>query len=464
MNDKKSLLGNGTIYLISSILIKGIVFLTMPLFTKLMSVEDFGIYNAYMSYEAILSIIMTIGAAVVVRNAWIEYADNFPIFEKAINQILFLWFFIILLFLMFFEILTRGGISELLGLSSILLVCLLFHSSGYGLVIMETEKYRMEFKAFKVLGLSLAITVSSIIISLVLIDVTSEKYTARIIGSAIPYILFWIIYFIKYNLQTIKPHKSLYKYVLTLGLPAVPYILCENIMLQSDRIMIERFIGAYEAGIYSTVSTVASIIMIVGNALDNVWCPWSYKMIQVGNIKKLKLTSTYYHLLYAFICIGFGMIAPELIKIFTSREDYWKYSWLIYPMILMLFLYLTSRIPSNLLLFYKKTKYIAAMIFCTTILNIILNYCCFRIYNFQIAAVTSLISMFLLTVIQYILCSYFKIKIYFQLKILLISIITIIVIFCEYLAYQNPVFRYTIGISVEILILLLILKKFDLIA
>ena len=187
-------------------------------------------------------------------------------------------------------------------------------------------------------------------------------------------------------------------------------------------------------------------------------------MIQVGNIKKLKLTSTYYHLLYAFICIGFGMIAPELIKIFTSREDYWKYSWLIYPMILMLFLYLTSRIPSNLLLFYKKTKYIAAMIFCTTILNIILNYCCFRIYNFQIAAVTSLISMFLLTVIQYILCSYFKIKIYFQLKILLISIITIIVIFCEYLAYQNLVFRYTIGISVEILILLLILKKFDLIA
>ena len=56
MNDKKSLLGNGTIYLISSILIKGIVFLTMPLFTKLMSVEDFGIYNAYMSYEAILSL------------------------------------------------------------------------------------------------------------------------------------------------------------------------------------------------------------------------------------------------------------------------------------------------------------------------------------------------------------------------------------------------------------------------
>ena len=92
MRGKGTLLGSGAIYLISTILIKGIVFLTMPIFTELMTVEDFGIYNAYMSYEAVFSIIMTIGTAVVIRSAWIEYKDKFEVFEKSMNNVLFLLF------------------------------------------------------------------------------------------------------------------------------------------------------------------------------------------------------------------------------------------------------------------------------------------------------------------------------------------------------------------------------------
>ena len=147
MDDKKALLGSGAGYLISTILIKGIVFLTMPLFTKLLSVEDFGIYNAYMSYEAVISIIMTMGTPVVIRSAWIEYTERFGVFEKSMNMLLFLVFGGILAAVMSAEFVSQGYVSKLLGLDTALLVCLLFHSSGYGLVITITEKYRMEFRS-----------------------------------------------------------------------------------------------------------------------------------------------------------------------------------------------------------------------------------------------------------------------------------------------------------------------------
>ena len=416
MSDKKMLLGSGIGYLISTILIKGIVFLTMPLFTKLLSVEDFGIYNAYMSYEAVISIIMALGTPIVIRNAWIEYANHFRTFEKSMNTLLFTLFGCILTVVVLVDVLSRSFISKLIGLNRALLICLLFHSSGYGFVLTVTEKNRMEFKVCKVLFLSLVITVSSIVSSLFLIRYQQEKYIGRIIGAALPYLLFWLYCFVRHIFQTEKTESQLYRYILKIGLPAIPYILSENIMLQSDRVMIERFIGAYAAGIYSAVSTVASILMIVGSAIDSIWAPWSYRTISNGQTQKVKLVSTYYYLVYACISVGFGMIAPEIIRLFTLREDYWMFRWLIYPMVLMQFIYFTSKIPANLLFYYKKTSYSAGGIVLFAVLNIILNYLGFKNFGFEVAAFTSLFCVAIFTVFQLLWCRHFKMNIYDEKK------------------------------------------------
>lgn len=463
MNDKKALLGSGVGYLISTVLIKGIVFLTMPLFTKLLSVEDFGIYNAYMSYEAVISILMTLGTPVVIRSAWIEHTDSFGSFEKSMNKLLFLLFGSILAAVIAVEFVSHGFVSRLLGLDSALLICLLFHSSAYGLVVTTTEKYRMEFKVLKVLFLSLAITVSSIVVSLLLIYYQEEKFIGRIIGAAFPYLIFWVFYFLRHICQKDKVDKRYYRYILALGIPAVPYILCENIMLQSDRIMIERFIGAYDAGIYSAISTVVSILMITGNAIESVWAPWSYKKICDGQTQKLRSISTYYYLVYACISIGFGMIAPEIIKLFTSRQDYWNFSWLVYPMILMQFIYFTSKVPANLLLYYKKTRYSAYGIGFAAAINIGSNYWALHKFGFEAAAFTSLFCMIVFTVLQLILCRYFKINIYDISKILLICICTILIISTEFYFWLNVIARYCIGCAAVCLILVLFIRKFKLI-
>ncbi len=463
MDDKKALLGSGAGYLISTILIKGIVFLTMPLFTKLLSVEDFGIYNAYMSYEAVISIIMTMGTPVVIRSAWIEYTERFGVFEKSMNMLLFLVFGGILAAVMSAEFVSQGYVSKLLGLDTALLVCLLFHSSGYGLVITITEKYRMEFKALKVLVLSLAITVSSIAASLLLIHFKEEKYIGRIIGAALPYLVFWGCYFLGYIFQREKADKKLYKYILMLGIPAIPYILCENIMLQSDRVMIERFIGAYDAGIYSAISTMVSILMVTGNAIESVWAPWSYKIINSGQTRKLKAASTYYYLVYACISIGFGMIAPEMIRIFTSKEDYWGFSWLIYPMILMQFIYFTNKVPANLLLYYKKTKYSAYGIAFSAVLNVGLNYLAFKFFGFEAAAFTSLFCMAVHTALQLIWCHNFKMNIYEANKMLFICLCTTVIILTEFSFLRNVFARYCVGGLALCLILALFIRKFRLV-
>ena len=232
--------------------------------------------------------------------------------------------------------------------------------------------------------------------------------------------------------------------------------------MQSDRVMIERFVGAYAAGIYSAVSTVASILMIVGNAVDSIWAPWSYRTISDGQIQKVKFVSTYYYLVYACISVGFGMIAPEITRLFTLREDYWVFSWLVYPMVLMQFIYFTSKIPANLLFYYKKTSYSAGGILFSAILNIILNYLGFKGFGFEVAAFTSLFCVAIFTVLQLLWCRHFKMNIYDEKKILLISIGTIMIILIEFYSLSNIIIRYSAGCLMIMLILIVFIRKFDL--
>ena len=52
-------LKSGVWYTASNFLVKGIVFITTPIFTRLLTKTDFGLYNNYVSWLAIITIIVT---------------------------------------------------------------------------------------------------------------------------------------------------------------------------------------------------------------------------------------------------------------------------------------------------------------------------------------------------------------------------------------------------------------------
>lgn len=46
----------GLAYTVGNVLLKGIAFLTLPIFSRILTTEEFGFYNLYVSYETILTI------------------------------------------------------------------------------------------------------------------------------------------------------------------------------------------------------------------------------------------------------------------------------------------------------------------------------------------------------------------------------------------------------------------------
>ena len=77
-------------YTIGNVLVRGIGFLSIPLFTRLMSTGDYGLYNTYAAYEAIFYLLISLALNSTAKIAKLEYKDNFDEYMSTIITIVIL--------------------------------------------------------------------------------------------------------------------------------------------------------------------------------------------------------------------------------------------------------------------------------------------------------------------------------------------------------------------------------------
>ena len=76
-DSKNKVVKAGIAYTVGNVLLKGIAFLTLPIFTRLLTTQEFGLYNVYVSYESILTIFAGVCLYGSLRTAWYDYKTTF---------------------------------------------------------------------------------------------------------------------------------------------------------------------------------------------------------------------------------------------------------------------------------------------------------------------------------------------------------------------------------------------------
>ena len=67
----------GLAYTVGNVLLKGIAFLTLPIFSRILTTEEVGFYNLYVSYETILTIFVGLCLYGSLRTAKYDYRQEF---------------------------------------------------------------------------------------------------------------------------------------------------------------------------------------------------------------------------------------------------------------------------------------------------------------------------------------------------------------------------------------------------
>ena len=458
----------GAWYTIANILLKGCVFLSLPIFTRLMSTADFGIYNTYIAYEGIVTAILGLGLYGTVKNAKLDFKESFDEYLSSTVSMSVLGLALVLAISNLFYPLY----ADFMGFSRFIINCLILQSFGSYLIYFYGSKLNIEFKYKSYVFLSCFNTIGNIACSIFLILVVfpNEKYLGRILGSALPLMLIGtIITLVLWRQGRIFYNKRYWKYAAALGLPLVPHVISQSLLSQFDRVMVNNMVGASEAGIYSYIYTVCTIMYVICSSFDNAWTPWMFLTLNKGDSERIRKTSKEYVSFFALLTIGFICVMPEFTKLIAD-SSYWDGIDLLIPLSLANFFIFLYMLPVNIEYFNKKTKFISLGTVLAAVTNMVLNYVAIGNFGYKAAAYTTLISYMLLFLFHWKISSKYKFEEIYDVTFLMkisaaLILLSLLILRISKVAFVGTVIRYLIAACILLIFfmnrrkLLSIIKK-----
>lgn len=393
MSDKNRVIKAGIGYTVGNYLLKGLSFITMPIFTRLMSTSNYGLYNTYLSYEAFLFMIVGFSFHASLKNAKYKFNDKFNQYISSIILIqlvsLFIWFILLNGFYPLY--------GERLGYSRILLNLLLVYCFATALIQVYNAYLGLEYKYSSFLKISAFNAIANIVVSIGLILTICQKYAyvGRIVGTVFPAFLIamYIIVILWRNSAPVF-NRSFAKFAFSYSIPIIPHGLSQVVLSQFDRIMINSMVGSMQAGIYSFSYNIYSIVFVTTSSTDQVWGPWFYEKMNEKNEKEITKKAQYYSLFIALIVIIVVLIAPELIIILGSKA-YKESVYTVVPIVASGFFAFLYTLPVQVEYYFSKTKLIAMATSCAAVINVVLNYFCINHFGYIAAAYTTLFTYIL---------------------------------------------------------------------
>lgn len=382
-------------YAVCSILQKCLAIITMPLFTRILTVEQYGQYSVYTSWSGILGIFVTLNLCYgSFQTAMAKYEKKRDEYIASVEGIsVFMVGLYIVIYLLF-----RDEWNGLLNMPTYLVIIMLIEMLAQSSIQFWMGKQRFEYKYKSVVAITLLITVLSPLLAFLLIMNTDEKGYAKIVGYACVNIIIGMFFFIYNILKGQKVfQRDYWKFALGFNIPLIPYYASQVIFNQSDRIMISKFCGEEKAGIYSVAYTLALVLNFVLNAINNSYVPWLYEKMNQNKHEDNKKISCMLSALIAVLLLGIIWFTPELILIMAGSK-YVEAIWIVPPVAMSVLLLFYSQLFINVAFYYEQKSFLVWVSILSAIVNIVLNWIFIPRLGYVVAGYTTLASYILFAV------------------------------------------------------------------
>ncbi|MGN9136265.1 lipopolysaccharide biosynthesis protein [Clostridium sp. HCP1S3_B4] len=388
-----------TSYALCSIVQRSLSFITLPLFTRMLTTEEYGEATLYYSWASFLSIFITLNLAYgSFSTAMVKYKDERDKYISSIQGICLALSCVFLVGYLPF----RNYWNKLLGLPTFLVIVMVMEQLATLAIQLWSGKKRFEYKYKSVIGITLIMSIISPILSYIFVINSTQKGYARILGGVITTFIFGLIIF----LMNIHRGKKLYcgkfwKYAFGFNIPLLAYYLSQIIFNQSDRIMISKITGNSDAALYGVAYNFAMILTFVLNAINNSYVPWQYEKIeknQQSENRKVAIVIAGFMAILLLIIIWF---APEVIVILAGKQ-YEPAVWVVPSVAMSLLLLFYSQLSINVEFYYQEKKDLIYASIGAAVVNIVLNALFIPIFGFVAAGYATLISYIIFAICNYI--------------------------------------------------------------
>ena len=375
-------------YAVCSVFQRCLAFITVPLFSRLLTTEQYGQFTVYQSWMSILTIFTTLQLAYgSFSTAMVKFEDDRKGYIAAVYNICLL---LNLAFLaIYFPFQDRwNNLFEL----PTPLVCLMVAETFVQFVIICWYNARkFDFKYKQAIFVTVLTSIISPVITFVFVINSQERGYARIAGAAVFPLVLGTVWFVQGLIAGKGGLKKKYwKYAFSFNIPLLPYYLSQVIFNQSDRIMISHISGTDKAGLYNMAYTLGIILQFVLDAINSSYVPWFYGKIKANKGEENKRIATGIALLMAFLLLGVIAVAPEIILIMGGKP-YYEAAWAVPPVAMSILLLFYAQLFINVEFYFEEKTMLVFGSILAAVLNVVLNALLIPVWGFVAAAYTTLI-------------------------------------------------------------------------
>ncbi len=288
MQKKSGLFEATAWYGIGNLFVRLIGFILLPLYSNLISVEQFGIYSLMMSTYAIAGVFYQFGMNASLTNFYLKEGDESTrkiIFSTVINAMMVLGFILTAIALIISPFLTQKilGSNEYVSLLMLLFVIIFIETvSNYILQLFKTQELSKKVVIYLFIGAVINLLLNIWFVYFLKMGVKGIIY-AHLLTATLIFIL--LLPLIK-DSYTFRIDKNILVSTILFSLPLLISGIFSAGMDVADRFILDHFLGKKEVGEYSFAYRLAMITNIFVISFRAAWMPYALNRYKEGNYRE----------------------------------------------------------------------------------------------------------------------------------------------------------------------------------
>lgn len=364
------------------------------IYSRFMTVQDYGVINLFMSYIWIFAIVMSLnlhtGIGRYIYSVDAEFGSFLGTSLLAIGAIYLTAVIVVLFYLDHF--------SMLLGLPRQLVFLMLFVVGGQIAESLFTQVaifHQHSSLLLKVVSIKAAAT---FLLSIGLLFIlNSEKYLAIVYADAIAssFIFVYVLGSLRATVRwTFKVNH--FRYLLNYSLPLIPYMLSLTLLSQFDRVLIDRYFGKEATGLYSLAYNFGMLLLMVVTAVLNTFNPAFFDALNKKDYARVINDSKNVFAL-AVVVTGILVLFGQDLAALLAPAKYSRAFDLIPIVAIGGLCFVVFQIWVRVIAYVNRTILISTISIVAAVTNLILNYWLLPIVGYKIAALTTVVAYLMMS-------------------------------------------------------------------
>lgn len=389
------------------------------LYSHFMSIQDYGVLNLTASYLWIFGILMTLNLHTGVgRYIYTDDGDFASFLGTTLIAIAAI--FAVCCIAIWLQI---SNIESLIGLPRNVIGLMLVVVAGSVGESIFTQIAIHGQKSSQLLWVVCAKALVTLVASIaMLFMIEQDKYLAVLYADALINLLL-VIYILwtfrgKVQFNFSRNHLA---YMTRYSVPLIPYMLCLTLLSQFDRVMIDRYFGRAETGLYSLAYNVGIMLLMVVTALLNTFNPTFYDAINKKEYARVVRDSNAIFSLSVLITAILVLFGEDIFRLLVPAK--YDTALDLIPLVAIGGLSLVIfQIWVRVIAYAHKTYLISIIAVCATGLKIALNVLLLPIYGYKVAVITTIAAYLFMSLSCIVVLNrvirLFKVKILYELSCL----------------------------------------------